>query len=196
MTFRNFSLIFLSIFIFTSCGGGGGDTTSSSGATTSPYEAPATTDATSSCTPSITNLCITVSSARKYVVQNTSAAGESQKTLTLNTGTYVFDQTASSNSTHPLRISTTSDGTHGTGGAEYSTGVSITGTPGTDGKTTLVITNSTPTTLYYYCSVHSGMGGIINILLADVSEQVEFTETNEDPPTSWGSTWIKQYLYF
>ena len=129
MTFRNFSLIFLSIFIFTSCGGGGGDTTSSSGATTSPYEAPATTDATSSCTPSITNLCITVSSARKYVVQNTSAAGESQKTLTLNTGTYVFDQTASSNSTHPLRISTTSDGTHGTGGAEYSTGVSITGTP-------------------------------------------------------------------
>ena len=192
MKFRNFSLIFLSIFIFASCGGGGGGDTTSSGTTTSPYEAPATTDATSTCTPSITNLCITVSSSRKYVVQNSSAAGESQKALSLNIGTYVFDQTASSNSTHPLRISTTIDGVGGTEPA----GVSYTGTPGADGKTTLVITNSTPTTLYYHCSVHPGMGGIINILLADVSEQVEFTETNEVDPTTWGSTWIKQYLYF
>ena len=195
MTFRNFSLIFLSIFIFTSCGGGGGDTTSSAGTSTSAYEGSTSTDTTSSCTPSTTNLCITVSSSRKYVLQNTSAAGESQKTLTLNTGTYVFDQTASSNSGHPMRISTTSDGTHG-GGTEYATGYSYDGTPGTDGKLTLVITNSTPTTLYYYCSVHSGMGGIINILLADVSEQVEFTETIEDAPATWGKTWIKQYLYF
>ena len=182
MTFRNFSLIFLLIFIFTSCGGGGGDTASSAGTSTSAYEGSTSTE-TTSCTPSTTNLCITVSSDRKYVVQNSSAAGESQKTLTLNTGTYVFDQTATSNSTHPLRISTTSDGTHG-GGTEYATGYSYTGTPGTDGKLSLVINNSTPTTLYYYCSVHSGMGGIINILLADVSEQVEFTETIEDVPTS------------
>ena len=172
MKFRNLSLIFLSIFILISCGGGGGGSDT-------PYTPPPTPTETSSCTPSITNLCITVSSSRKYVVQNSSAAGESQKALTLNTGTYVFDQTASSNSGHPLRISTTSDGTHG-GGTEYATGYSYDGTPGTDGKLTLVITNSTPTTLYYYCSVHPGMGGIINILLADVSEQVEFTETNED----------------
>ena len=78
-----------------------------------------------------------------------------------------------------MRISTTSDGTNATGGAEYTTGVSITPTPGIDGKTTLVITNSTPTTLYYYCNVHPGMGGTINIVLGESSDQVEFTETTE-----------------
>jgi plastocyanin len=66
--------------------------------------------------------------------------------------------------------------THG-GGTEYTTGYSYDGTPGTDGKLTFVITNSTPTTLYYYCSSHPGMGGTINIVLGSQSGQVEFTET-------------------
>ena len=131
-------------------------------------------------------MCITVqeassgaygSTSRKYVVQNSSSAGVAQKTLTLNAGTYVFDQTGSSNATHPLRISTTNNGTHASGSA-YTTGVTVSGTPGTDGKTTIVINSSTPTTLYYYCSNHSGMGGTINIVLGESSSQVEFTETN------------------
>ena len=110
-------------------------------------------------------------------MQNSSSAGVANKELTLNAGTYVFDQTASTNDTHPLKISTTNDGTHG-GGSEYTTGVTVTGTPGTDGKTTIVINAQTPTTLYYYCSRHSGMGGTINIVIGNQSEQVEFTETN------------------
>ena len=88
--------------------------------------------------------------------------GTSAVTLDLEEGsTYVFDQSDSSNSGHPLRFSTTSDGTHGSG-SEYTTGVTATGTPGSAGaKTTIVVAASAPT-LYYYCSAHSGMGGQAN----------------------------------
>ena len=88
--------------------------------------------------------------------------GTSAVTLDLaEGGTYIFDQSDSSNSGHPLRFSTTSDGTHGSG-SEYTTGVTTSGTPGSSGaKTTIVVAASAPT-LYYYCSVHSGMGGQVN----------------------------------
>ena len=171
MTFRNLSLLFISLFIIAACGGGGGGGSYSGDGGGGGGDS-------SSCTPSTTNLCITVNSDRKYVVQNSSSTGVVQKTLTLNAGTYVFDQSGSTNATHPLRISTTNNGTHG-GGSAYTVGVTVSGTPGTDGKTTIVIDSSTPTTLYYYCSSHSGMGGTINIVLGESSDQVEFTETTE-----------------
>jgi len=31
------------------------------------------------------------------------------------------------------------------------------------GVTTIEVTSNTPTSLYYYCSLHSGMGGSITI---------------------------------
>ena len=177
MTLRNLSLLFISLFVLAACGGGGGGSTASTPA---------------GCSPSTTNLCITVVGG-KYVVQNSSSAGVSQKTLTLNAGTYTFDQTHSSNiqssggggygggggsvQTHQIKFSTTDDGTHASGSA-YTTGVTISGTPGSNGKTTIVIDASTPSTLYYYCSNHSGMGGTINIVIGNQSDQVEFTETN------------------
>ena len=77
--------------------------------------------------------------------------------------TYQFDQSAGSNETHPLRLSTTSDGTHNSG-TEYTTGVTTNGVPGNSGAyTQIVVDASAPSTLYYYCSSHSGMGGQINI---------------------------------
>jgi len=78
----------------------------------------------------------------------------------LQGGTYTFDQSDSSNATHPLRFSETPDGTWTTGGTELTAGVSVTGSPGTNGATTVTISSSTPSILYYYCTQHSGMGRI------------------------------------
>mgnify|MGYP003140459839 CR=1 FL=1 len=75
--------------------------------------------------------------------------------------TYRFDQSDSSNSGHPIRFSTTSDGSHG-GGSEYTTGVTTNGTPGNAGAYTQIVVASSAPTLYYYCTNHSGMGGQAN----------------------------------
>ena len=84
--------------------------------------------------------------------------GTSAVTLDLaEGGTYVFDWSDSSAQSHPIRFSTTSDGTHG-GGSEYTTGVTK---DDSAYKTTITVAASAPT-LYYYCQNHSGMGGAIN----------------------------------
>ena len=77
--------------------------------------------------------------------------------------TYRFDQSDSSNAGHPLRLSTTSNGTHG-GGSAFTTGVTAVGTPGSAGAYTEVkLEQDAPDTLYYYCTNHSGMGGEIDV---------------------------------
>ena len=96
-------------------------------------------------------------SGNKYVID-----GVQQDTLYLaETGTYRFDQSDSSNSTHPLRFSTTSDGTHNSG-SEYTTGVTTNGTPGSSGAYTQIEVAVDAPTLYYYCSSHPNMGGTAN----------------------------------
>ena len=109
---------------------------------------------------SLTSYTVTVASysgANYFYIDGSRAA-----TLNLSEGsTYRFDQSDSSNSNHPLRISTTSDGTHG-GGSAYTTGVTTNGTPGSSGAYTQIEVASGAPTLYYYCTNHSGMGGLIN----------------------------------
>ena len=76
-------------------------------------------------------------------------------------GTYTFDQSDSSNAGHQLKFSETPDGTHTVGGTgNLSTGVSYTGTAGTDGTTVLTVSAATPSIIYYYCSMHAGMGRV------------------------------------
>ncbi len=89
--------------------------------------------------------------------------GVQQDTVMIGAGlTYKFDQSDSSNGNHPLRFSTTSNGTH-SGGSEYTVGVTAVGTPGQAGAYTQIdVQNGAPSTLYYYCTQHSGMGGQAN----------------------------------
>jgi len=97
--------------------------------------------------------------------------------------TYRFDQSDSSNSGHPLRLSTTSNGSHG-GGSAFTTGVTAVGTPGSAGAYTEVkLEQDAPDTLYYYCTNHSGMGGEIDVRatvssLSDLSVTATASELN------------------
>jgi len=105
---------------------------------------------------------VSTGSGNKYFID-----GVQQPTLELVEGaTFRFDQSDSSNSTHPLRLSTTSDGTHG-GGDAYTTNVTTNGTPGSSGAYTQIQVASSAPTLYYYCTNHSGMGGQANTPDAD-----------------------------
>tara|TARA_Y100000996_G_scaffold366890_1_gene312401 strand:+ start:393 stop:5411 length:5019 start_codon:yes stop_codon:yes gene_type:complete len=85
--------------------------------------------------------------------------GTQQPTLTLYRGvTYRFDQSSSTNGSHPFRISTTAEG----GDAP---GTSYNGSNGSSGSyRQYIVPDNAPNTMYYNCSNHSGMGGTINII--------------------------------
>ena len=101
--------------------------------------------------------------------------GTSAVTLDLaEGGTYTFDQSDSSMSSHPMQLSTTANGTHG-GGSAYSTGVTyqldgstvtasafISGFSTASSRKLIITVAASAPTLYYYCYYHSGMGGQAN----------------------------------
>ena len=110
-------------------------------------------------TPNSSSKTIAVQAAAKVVGAGTGNRyfidGVQQKTLVVKAGqTYKFSYP----SAHPFKFSTTADGTHG-GGSEYTSGVTV----GTNEVTIVIPNSSSISSLYYYCSAHSGMGGTIII---------------------------------
>ena len=107
---------------------------------------------------------VTVAGGKFYF----NGSGTSAVTIDLHEGgTFVFDQSDASNATHYLQFSTTNDGSHNSGTA-YSAGVTTVGTPGTAGASTTIEVEQGAPTLYYYCTVHSGMGGQANTPKSDL----------------------------
>ena len=133
-------------------------TTTTTTSTTTTVPETTTTTSTTTTVPEITNIIVTVSndgSGSEYYLN-----GSKGSTINVSNGAkYRFDQSDSSNSGHPLRISTSQEG------SQYTMNVTIYGTPGNSGAyTEIEITVETPSTLYIYCSYHFGMGAN-NVLL-------------------------------
>ena len=78
--------------------------------------------------------------------------------LTLTPGrTYRFDQSDSSNGSHPLRFYLEVGKT-----TQYSTNVTTNGTAGSAGAyTEITVTDTTPSVLHYQCTAHANMGNAI-----------------------------------
>ena len=129
---------------------------------------------------------VAVAAGNRYFID-----GTQQQSLELVSGiTYRLDQSATTpspgNSGHPLRVSTTSDGTHG-GGVEYTTGVIKVGTPGTAGAYTQIIPEQDTPKLYYYCEIHPNMGGEVidprAVVVTSVTPAANGTSSSGNPLT-------------
>jgi len=116
----------------------------------------------------ILNYNITVSSGLYYVEQE-----QKPKIYVIRGQTYRFDQSDSSNNTHNLRISRTSNGTY-SGGVQYTDGFTEVGTAGTAGAYNqwVVPKLSTATTNYAITVVATGSG---NKFYVDGSLQTSLT---------------------
>jgi hypothetical protein len=108
--------------------------------------------------------------------------GVSNPELTLVKGfTYVFDQEDSSNSSHPLHFKDT-------GGSQYTTGVTVSGTAGSSGATvTLVLAEDATEPSQYYCTSHgNGMGNLITLVAPSASDdplgEAQYTNTGSSSP--------------
>ena len=111
-------------------------------------------NASVSLSDNATTFSVTVSSGKYHL------DGTSNPSLKLKRGyVYYFDATDSSTNTHPLLLSSSSSGGNTSG--EYTNGVTNSQT--TNGTLTFHVPSDAPSTLYYFCKNHSGMGGEITI---------------------------------
>ena len=130
------------------------------------------TDLVSSTRALISNVA-TMGTTKTFVVTVSNATGankyyingELQATIELHEHqTYIFDLSSGTLSGHPF-VFDTSNSNDGTTSSNpyYTTGITSTGTYASDEQRTFVVPAGAPTTLYYYCTAHSGMGGQISI---------------------------------
>ena len=98
---------------------------------------------------------VNVGGSNKYFIDGRQQYGLN---LVKDRALYTFDQSDSSNSGHPLRFYLDEGRS-----LPFTTNVQTVGTPGNAGAyTQIFVANDGPTTLYYQCSVHAGMGGKAN----------------------------------
>ena len=101
-----------------------------------------------------TTFSVTVSSGKYHL------DGSSNPSLKLKRGyVYYFDATEITTSSHPFLLSSSSSGGNTSG--EYTNGVTNSQTE--NGTLTFEVPSDAPSTLYYVCAYHSGMGGEITI---------------------------------
>ncbi len=114
--------------------------------------------------------------------------GTSQANMVLSPNVvYRFDQSHSSNSSHPLVFSTTSDGTHG-GGSELSSNFKVynkVGNAGSTGAYVDLAVEQDAGKLYYYCQSHGGMGGVAN---TSPLSSISVTDAGGDGSLSYNSS--------
>ena len=111
-------------------------------------------NASVSLSDNATTFSVTVSTGKYYL------DGSSSPSLKLKRGyVYYFDATDISTNSHPLLLSTSSNGGNTSG--EYTNGVTNSQT--TNGTLTFQVPSDAPSTMYYVCKNHIGMGGEITI---------------------------------
>ena len=133
--------------------------------TTVPQTTTTTVPQTTTTTTTTTTVPQTTINVGVTVASNGSGSvyflnGSQDATINVTTGNkYRFDLSDSSNINHPLRFSTTQNG------SEFSSNVTTNGVAGNPGAyIEIEITSNTPNQLYIYCINHFGMGGNTVIL--------------------------------
>ena len=110
--------------------------------------------ATSGNVDALRNIILVTVAGGKLVMD-----GTSQQALKLTPSVkYRFDQSDSSNATHPLQFSITDDGTHGSGAA-LTAGITVVGTAGSANSYVEITLEQDAVATYYYCANHAAMGG-------------------------------------
>ena len=101
--------------------------------------------------------------------------------------TYIFDQSDSTNSGHPLHFKNT-------GGSQYTSGVTVTGSAGSAGaKVTIVIPSDATEPSQYYCTAHgNGMGNLVTIGDSFVNVDVIGTVNDQQSSLTAGQQYFVQ----